>query len=258
VAVARAAFEQARLAWEREQRLHKGDVRTREALADGESAVASARARLRAAERLVGVLGQGRQSGNGRVTLVAPVSGKVSARSARVGAMAEPGTPLLEIIGARSIGVEAAFYEKDLPQLTPGQAMRVELTAFPDTTLVTTVYAIDAALDEHTRKAKVRGLLDNPGGKLLPDMLATVRVRVGTLGSALAVPDEALQSDGDCEFVFVEEEPGRYRRVEVETGEHSDGLTEIRAGIEAGARVVTRGSFLLKSEGSEISDTCGH
>jgi RND family efflux transporter MFP subunit len=189
---------------------------------------------------------------------VAPVSGKVSARGARVGAMAQPGESLLEIIGVRSIWVEAAFYEKDLPLLAPGQAMQVELTALPGKPLETTVYAIDAALDEHTRKAKVRGLLDNPGGKLLPDMLVKVRIRVGTLGSAVAVPTEAVQGDGDCKFVFVEEAPGRYRRVEVQTGEHSEGLDEIRSGIEAGARVVTKGAFLLKSESSAISDTCGH
>jgi RND family efflux transporter MFP subunit len=172
--------------------------------------------------------------------------------------MAEPGTPILEIVGARSIWVEAAFYEKDLPRLAPGQVMQVELTAFPAKPLRTTVYAIDAALDEHTRKAKVRGLLDNPGGKLLPDMLVKVRIRVGTLAHALAVPEEAVQGDADCKFVFVEEKPGRYRRAEVQTGEHSDGLAEIRSGVDAGARVVTKGAFLLKSESSEIEDTCGH
>ena len=257
VAVARAAHEQARLAWDREQRLHKGDLRSREALADAESVVTSARARKRAAERIVAVLGQGRQRGDGRVTLVAPVSGRISARTARVGAMAEAGTSLLEIIGARSIWVEAAFYQKDLPRLAAGQPMRVEVTAFPGRALETTVYAVDPALDEHTRKAKVRGLLDNPGDRLRPDMLATVSIRVGVLAEALAAPAEAVQGDGDCEFVFVEEEPGRYRRVEVATGQRSGGYIELLSGIDPGARIVTEGAFLLKSEGSEIEDSCG-
>ncbi|MBM3497968.1 MAG: efflux RND transporter periplasmic adaptor subunit, partial [Armatimonadetes bacterium] len=258
VAVARAAFEQARRAWEREERLHRGDVRSRDALADAEGAVAGARARERAAERMAHVLSQGRGRAGGRVSLVAPVSGRISARGARVGAMAEAGTPLLEIIGARSIWVEAAFYEKDLPRLAPGQPMRVEATAFPGRVLETTVYSVDPALDEHTRKAKVRGLLDNPRGALRPDMLAQVAIRVGVITQALAVPAEAVQSDGDCEFIFVEEHPGRYRRVEVETGARGGKWIEVLGGLEAGTRVVTQGAFLLKSEGSDIEDSCGH
>jgi RND family efflux transporter MFP subunit len=258
VAVARAALHQAKLAWEREQRLHTGDVRSREALADLEADVASARARLEAAERIVDALGQGRQGGAGRISIVAPVSGKISNRQARVGAMAGPGEPLLEITGVQCVWVEASFYEKDVPQLAVGQPMQVEVAAFPGQTLKTTVSAIEPGLDEHTRKATVRGILDNPSGRLLPDMFAKVKVRVGTTSGVLAVAEQSVQSDGHCEFVFVEEERGRYRRVEVRTGSHSDGLIEIRGGLEVGQTVVTQGAFLLKSEGSEIEDSCGH
>jgi cobalt-zinc-cadmium efflux system membrane fusion protein len=49
-------------------------------------------------------------------------------------------------------------------------------------------------------------------------------------------------------FVFLEDEPGRFRRVDVKTGRNSDGWIEIRAGLKAGDRVVTKGAFLLKSE----------
>ncbi len=258
VAVARAAFSQAKLAWEREQRLHTGDVRSREALADLEADVAGARARLKAAERIVDALGQGRQGGGGRISIVAPVSGKISARRARVGAMAGPGEPLLEITGVKCVWVEASFYEKDVPQLAVGQPMQVEVAAFPGQTLETTISAIQPGLDEHTRKATVRGVLDNPSGRLLPDMFAKVKVRVGTTSGVLAVAEQAVQSDGHCEFAFIEEKRGRYRRVEVQTGSHSDGLIEIRGGLEAGQTIVTQGAFLLKSEGSEIEDSCGH
>ena len=258
VAIARAAFEQAKPAWEREQRLYHSNVRSRDALADSESAVASARARLKAAERTVDALGQGRQSNGGRILLVAPVSGKVSSRQGRVGAMVEAGEPLLQITGARSIWVEAGFYEKDVPLLSVGQPMEVEVSAFPGQTLETTVHTIDPGLDEHTRKATARGILDNAAGRLLPDMFAKVRVCVGTTASVLTAPDQAVQSDGDCEFVFVEEERGCYHRVEVQTGPHSNGFVEIRSGLEEGQTIVTRGAFLLKSESSEIADSCGH
>jgi RND family efflux transporter MFP subunit len=172
--------------------------------------------------------------------------------------MVSPGEPLLQITGVRSVWVEAGFYEKDVPLLAVGQPIAVEVTAFPGETFKTSIHAIDPALDEHTRKATARGILDNASGRLLPDMFARVRVRVGTMAGVLAVPEQAVQGDGHCEFVFAEEGHGRYRRLEVETGLHTDGLIEIKGGLAKGQIVVTEGAFLLKSEGSEIADSCGH
>lgn len=256
-AVARAAFKQAQQAWEREQRLHANGARSHDALAELEAGVAGARARLAATQRYVDALGQGRQGSRGRLSITAPVSGKVSIRNARVGAMVEAGATLLEIVGARSVWVEAGFYEKDVPLLSVGQSMQIGIAAFPGQTFETTIHSIDPALDEHTRKATVRGIIDNEDGRLLPDMFASVRVHVGSVTNALAVPELAVQSDGQCEFVFVEEAPGRYHRIEVQTGQRTGGLVEIRGGVERGQAVVTDGAFFLKSETAEIADSCG-
>jgi Cu(I)/Ag(I) efflux system membrane fusion protein len=42
----------------------------------------------------------------------------------------------------------------------------------------------------------------------------------------------------------------RFRAVEVEVGEESGGRTEIRKGLQPGARVVASGQFLIDSESS--------
>jgi cobalt-zinc-cadmium efflux system membrane fusion protein len=47
--------------------------------------------------------------------------------------------------------------------------------------------------------------------------------------------------------VFVETRPGRFEPRPVETGRTLDRLVEIRRGLRAGERVVTEGSFVLKS-----------
>jgi RND family efflux transporter MFP subunit len=258
VKVARANHERATAAWEREQTLHGANARSRDALSELLAAVSAARARLVAAHGRVNALGMGRQGTAGRISIVAPVSGKVSIRDARIGAMVEPGDVLLEITGVESVWIEAGFYEKDVPLLAVGQPVRVEVTAFPGEKFETNIHAIDPALDEHTRKATCRGIIDNADGRLLPDMFAKVRVRVGSVAQALAVPEQAVQNDGHCDFVFVEEDHGHFRRVEVQTGAHRDGYIEIRSGLEVGLPVVTDGAFLLKSEISEIAASCGH
>ena len=61
----------------------------------------------------------------------------------------------------------------------------------------------------------------------------------------LRVPTDAVVSDGLQSVVFVQTAPGRFRRTEVTVGRQRDGVTEIRGGLTAGERVVSRGALLL-------------
>ena len=49
-------------------------------------------------------------------------------------------------------------------------------------------------------------------------------------------------------FVFVEQDRGTYRRLDVDVGIKTPDWVEIRQGLSAGQRVVDRGAFFLKSE----------
>jgi multidrug efflux pump subunit AcrA (membrane-fusion protein) len=71
----------------------------------------------------------------------------------------------------------------------------------------------------------------------------------GGAGEELVVPEAALQRLGERVIVFVveEDEPGRFKVHDVEVGATSGGFTRVRGGLQAGARVVTAGSFTLKS-----------
>jgi multidrug efflux pump subunit AcrA (membrane-fusion protein) len=48
--------------------------------------------------------------------------------------------------------------------------------------------------------------------------------------------------------VFVPQGDGRYRRVNIEAGADSNGLVEVKSGLDAGQQVVVKGAFTLKSE----------
>ena len=67
---------------------------------------------------------------------------------------------------------------------------------------------------------------------------------------ALLVPTEAVIQTGKRTVVMLSEPDGRFRPVDVETGLESEGLTEIRRGLQAGQRVVVSSQFLIDSESS--------
>ena len=62
------------------------------------------------------------------------------------------------------------------------------------------------------------------------------------------VPDEALQHYGKETFVFVELAEGKYKKYPVEIASATEEGSFIEQGIKENDKVVTAGSFKLKSE----------
>jgi multidrug efflux pump subunit AcrA (membrane-fusion protein) len=91
-------------------------------------------------------------------------------------------------------------------------------------------------------------LVDNASGALKADMFATVALGVGASTMALAVPRSAIVEDGDRRLLYVAEEGGKYEEKAVELGRIQGDYVEIVSGLEPGSKVVTKGTFVLKSE----------
>jgi cobalt-zinc-cadmium efflux system membrane fusion protein len=123
----------------------------------------------------------------------------------------------------------------------------VTVTAYPERTFAGRVEQVGGTLDEATRTASVRVVVDNPGNLLRAGMFARVRLLMPGGGSGLALPEEAVLEDEGRSFVFVRTRGPYFIRRPVTTGRAVDGWVEV-TGIAAGDEVVTRGAFLLKSD----------
>ena len=71
----------------------------------------------------------------------------------------------------------------------------------------------------------------------------------------MVVPNEAVQSDGDCQIVFVRNKrffeadaPKLFHVRKVRLGARNDKYTEILAGVLPGEVVATKGSAALKAQ----------
>ena len=91
------------------------------------------------------------------------------------------------------------------------------------------------------------GVVANPGFKLKLEMFATIAIPTARGAKTLAVPSPAIQRVDGRPVVFVERSPTEFEKRIVETGDQDQGWIEIRSGLRAGERVVTRGSFYVKS-----------
>jgi membrane fusion protein, copper/silver efflux system len=185
-----------------------------------------------------------------RLALTAPISGVVTELGAREGMTVMAGAALFRINGLSTVWIHAEVPENLAAQVRPGNAVEVRTQVFPGTTFKGRVSAILPEVATATRTLKVRIEVGNPGGRLVPGMFATIDFASRASREMLLVPSEAVIQTGERSVVMIAQGEGRFAPVDVEAGMQAGGQTEIRAGLDAGQKVVVSGQFLIDSEAS--------
>jgi membrane fusion protein, heavy metal efflux system len=180
--------------------------------------------------------------------LKSPLSGVVVERHIVRGEMLDSDSQAYLIADPSHVWVIASVYAKDIAQVQVGQTAQVSLKAYPGRVFGGDITWIADAVDEQTRTLKVRVEVDNPDGFFKPGMFASIALAVAKKSDILTIPAAAIQIQAGEAIVFVDEGGGRYERREVRVGIRSQGTVEIIDGLLGGERVVTSGSFILKSE----------
>ena len=182
-----------------------------------------------------------------------PLLWTVLERSLSLGGQALPGDKLLLLADTSRVWVITTIHEREVAAVLEARArgpVEAELTlpAYPGRTFQGRVDHVGGTLDQATRTAKARVVVENPGDLLRAGMFARVRLRVACEGGPLAVPSDAVLEDEGRSFVFVRLKGPFFVRRPV-TVEHSEGgFVEVAGPLKAGDEVVSRGAFLLKSD----------
>ena len=185
------------------------------------------------------------------VSLRSPLSGVVTERKFNAGAGIEAAVPIFSISNLGTVYVIANVPEGNMARLRVGSV--AEITSPAIGTVSGRVSYIDPQLDETTRTGRVRLEVPNSNGKLRAGMFAEVGFYTGTneaTGEELVVPSGAVQRTADKTIVFVprDDEPGAFEVREIEAGADINGYTKIIEGLKLGEKVVTKGSFTLKTQ----------
>lgn len=183
----------------------------------------------------------------------APVTGTVTERLVNPGAGIEAGKPLFTIANLGTVWVIANVPEAQVSALRPGTPAEIRSAALGANAIAGRVNYIDPQLSEETRTARVRVEVANPNERLKVGMFVEVGFEAGTgtgAGEELVVPSEAVQRVGDQTVVFIpkDNEPGAFEVRNVELGGEVEGYHRVLGGLKLGDRVVTKGSFALKTQ----------
>ena len=254
---AAARLHEAELAYERAKDLHEHKAVSLAEVQRREAEMKTARAEARETQNRLELLGVPRQEVErldrdhtikADVPLRAPFDGRVIMRNITRGEVVETNQKFFTVADLSDVWVVGNVPEKDVQFIRKDQKVDVIVSAYPHAIFPGTITYISDVLDPATRTMRLRVTVPNSDHMLKPEMFATVRVYAETNPDALTIPLAAVQNGPNGKMAFVRRGANDFEVRAVKLGLERGELVTVLAGVSEGEPVVTRGSFMLKSE----------
>lgn len=242
----------------RQETLFASELASKKERDGAAQALAVRRVRLDAAREKLRVLGvsdaeAASLTARGRVdvslVIRAPRAGTVLERPVALGDMAAPGDAavMFRLLDLSVVRVEADLPERGFLAVEPGQPATIALPAMGDQAVTGKVVRLAPMLDTESRTGRAMIDVPNPQGRLRPGMSCRVAIATGER-QALTVPAAAVQREDKIAYAYVDRGEGSYEEQALTLGARSGEAFEVLGGLAEGDRVVTKGSFDLRSQ----------
>ncbi len=183
----------------------------------------------------------------------APFSGFISERQTAVGEFVTSSLVVATILRTNPIKVQMQIAEADIPFISIGRGVSIQVDAYRDRSFGGAVTAVNPAVDPVSRSAVVEALIENNDNVLRAGMFATARIvrEGGSVG--IFVPKSAVYNDQATQSyrVFVIEGNIAKLRV-VQLGTEEGEYIQIQSGINADETIAT-GNLEQLYEGAKVS-----
>jgi RND family efflux transporter MFP subunit len=157
------------------------------------------------------------------------------------GEMAGPGVPVLRVVNNDKVKITADIPERFVGKFKSGDSVGVKLAAV-EKTVSGRIRSVGMVIEVANRTFN---MVVDPTAKegrelLKPNMLAVVKAVTYRKKDAVSVPTSLIRYEQEGKFVYVVD-GGVVKRVQVETGEVSEGFTEILSGLSGTEQIISEG-----------------
>jgi len=185
--------------------------------------------------------------------IYAPISGVIASVATQQGETVSASSlnvpTFVTIVDLHRLEIYAYVDETDIGKIKPGLDATFAVDSFPDKDFMGKVTAIypKATIQDNVVYYITVISIENPEGKLKPDMTVNATILLHKRGNVLAVPNRSIKREGGKKVVAVIENNKPVMKA-VKTGWKDSAYTEIIEGLKEGDRVVT-GEAAKKEEG---------
>ena len=180
-------------------------------------------------------------------TIVAPISGFIAERNAKVGNLTESfqRERMFHIVEQKELYGIVHLPEKELPKVHKEQKASLVMTALGDEEVTAFVERVSPVIDAKTGTFKVTLRVPNDSNLLKAGMFAQVKLNYDTHNNATLLPRKALLAIDDKINVFIVND-GKAQKVSVKIGYQDGDFVEILEGLTGQEQVVITGHQNLK------------
>jgi multidrug efflux system membrane fusion protein len=213
-----------------------------------QAAVASAQAQLVAQQAAV----ENAKVALSYTVIRSPIDGRTGALAVKTGNLVTANSTMLTTIEQ----VEPVFVTFSVPSgnldaiktHVGGDPLFVSVTPQDDRDQPVTgrLSFLDNAIDQSTDTIKLKATFDNRDHRLWPGQFARVSLHLATLNGAVVVPQEAVQTGQDGQFVFLVKDDATVEQQPVTVGQRVGEELVIQKGLDPGETVVTEGQLRLE------------
>ncbi len=170
----------------------------------------------------------------------APFSGYVSERPTAVGEFVTSSSVIATILRSNPIKVQMQVAEADVPYISTGAGVSIQVDAYKDRNFGGAVVAVNPSIDPTSRAAIVEATIQNDDNALRSGMFATAKIVRGGGSTGVFVPRSAvLRDEATQNFrVFVIEENVAKLKV-VQIGTPENDYYQILSGVNPDETVAT-------------------
>jgi RND family efflux transporter MFP subunit len=246
--LARSIYDQRRMQRDQAQSLYDSALNTARqryaAIQTAQAQVDTAAAAARAAQSNVGAA-QAQVSASQKSVddtyVRSPISGYVSDKTADPGEYISPNTPnakIASIVRTSTLRLRIDIPEQAVGKVATGQAISLQVSAYPDRNFAGTVVRMSPSLNATARTLVVEAEVPNSDGILKPGQFATVRITQSKPEPAVMIPVSAVRTDGDVSRVYVIKD-GAAREQLVQLGLLENDMIQVKQGVVEGDVVAT-------------------
>lgn len=182
------------------------------------------------------------------ISVRSPISGYITSVKAEKGMFLEAADIAITVTNTDLLQMELNVFEKDLPMIKEGQAIRFHIQNDSKKEYLGSVFLVSKFIDHDSRKAVILGQLNENIDLFAPGMYIEGEVLI-TVNESFALPLEAVVNVEDDYFVLVKKgaDELNFEKKKVEIGKADKGYTEIlnHSDFDVNAKFLVKGAFNL-------------
>ncbi len=184
----------------------------------------------------------------GKATVRAPFAGTVARRHVQLGEYVDAQQIVFDIVDDQPVKIRFAIPEIYAGQIDVGDRVHFRVRSDTIATRIAEVDYVSPEIDPATRTFELTAAYTNPDRGVVPGAFADIQLTMSVHEDAAVVPESALYTEGEQNYIFVVQDSTARRR-EVEIGARMDGDVEIVKGVRPGEAVITAGQHQVQDGG---------